>query len=711
MIFFLAAFLLAVTLTLNLLLFILEPTICHKIDAAVPWSVSVGRFSYLPPNYFLFREITLRETPCQQPAVRIARAVIRVSIRDFLFKQRLSPASISISRPCLDPYRLEAFLGRFKEDILAFWESFPVANLGLKVNHIRWNQPKGPVASASPFFSSFHMVIRDQNLWVKVAIEREMKKAFKIPFMPRFFRSRALSFKPVWACCLEGRLESQGLTLKALTLRRNNFFVRLWGQFRDHQWRLNGFGMIRTGPEARDQDGSTQKQPGWDQWFRQQMGRSQPRIGFDPDFFLTDLQVGGRLQYPYVYLDKTQFSLNNLPVDLTGRFSLQAPFDSDFKLILRPPGEKTAGAAEKAPTAVDLTVQYKGRRQAAGYIHHAEMDVNLPDTAGAGWPLDSWGVSLQDFHVALTPGQSIDFFVPRAVIHFGSESQPRRLELDHIQAGFIYRTSRYNVIQLKTPLYGGSLFGRMWMDKTSSPSALTSVLVLRDVRAHLLEAFLPYFTKVRGCLSGRIAFQNRPDMGVSGKMFINSGRLNDLEFFKWLAETFSLPSLRQIVFKDLAMDFFATPAGYGLDDIRLRSDEVELDGHFHVGADRFVDSKISLSLGRKVLKESPRFTRLLRMFERDVPSLVFDIKMSGPLDAMNFQWLQSTFKDRIRHKIPDFIERKIEREIDAILEPVDAGAQTSSPKNKRALWLAYGGKAGQRKRPGSGERVGGLSKD
>ena len=47
----------------------------------------------------------------------------------------------------------------------------------------------------------------------------------------------------------------------------------------------------------------------------------------------------------------------------------------------------------------------------------------------------------------------------------------------------------------------------------------------------------------------------------------------------------------------------------------------------------------------------------------------FDFRLSGSVDTMNFQWVPSAVKKKIQTRIPDFIERKIERNIDSLMEP------------------------------------------
>ena len=73
---------------------------------------------------------------------------------------------------------------------------------------------------------------------------------------------------------------------------------------------------------------------------------------------------------------------------------------------------------------------------------------------------------------------------------------------------------------------------------------------------------------------------------------------------------------------------------------------------------------------RELLKESPKFSRLLKLVGEDLESLRFNFQLSGILHAMNFQWLKSDLKKELQDRIPNFIERKIERGVEEAIESV-----------------------------------------
>ena len=101
----------------------------------------------------------------------------------------------------------------------------------------------------------------------------------------------------------------------------------------------------------------------------------------------------------------------------------------------------------------------------------------------------------------------------------------------------------------------------------------------------------------------------------------------------------------------------------GFQNIDLNTNDVKIKGDFTLKKDNGVDSTISLRFTKDLLMQSSKFRRVLSDFV-DEEELTFGFQLSGWQDAMNFQWLPSNTKQRIQSRIPDFIERRIERAVD-----------------------------------------------
>ena len=114
----------------------------------------------------------------------------------------------------------------------------------------------------------------------------------------------------------------------------------------------------------------------------------------------------------------------------------------------------------------------------------------------------------------------------------------------------------------------------------------------------------------------------------------------------------------------MVVKFFITLEKIQLSDLNLESPTVHLNGDFGVNPEGMVASKLVLGLSQKLLAQSPRLAQILKIFPDDMPFLDFDFQLSGNIEAMNFQWLSSEIKQKIEQRIPNFIEHRIETQID-----------------------------------------------
>ena len=222
-------------------------------------------------------------------------------------------------------------------------------------------------------------------------------------------------------------------------------------------------------------------------------------------------------------------------------------------------------------------------------------------------------------------------------------------------------------MKFTSDFYDGSLKGKGRVDIVHSPFIWDLDFVLRDVSPCNLESILTYFSKINGKLDGHVHYISYPRPEISGKFDIYNGDLHEFEFFEWLAGFFKIPSLNVVDFQKLSGRFLVNHDYAQLEDISLQSEDVTMEGYFRLFENDLVASKLSLELSREILEASPKFKLILKLLGKEFSSLKFDFQLSGLIKEMNFKWLDSYFKKRLRDSIPDFIERGIERKIENIL--------------------------------------------
>jgi hypothetical protein len=186
-----------------------------------------------------------------------------------------------------------------------------------------------------------------------------------------------------------------------------------------------------------------------------------------------------------------------------------------------------------------------------------------------------------------------------------------------------------------------------------------------------MENILEHFSKVHGKLSGQMRFCNHPDLNLKGGLVINQGYIQNFEFLKWLSGFFNLDSLKKIEFAQATSNFSIDPEGAGIKDLHLASSGLTMAGAFHLGNNNMVASKLALTCNRGLLERSAKFKPLMGLVGKDVNALTFEFRLSGNLHQMNFLWLESDFKRKLRDAIPGFLERSVERKIEESLENLE----------------------------------------
>ena len=283
--------------------------------------------------------------------------------------------------------------------------------------------------------------------------------------------------------------------------------------------------------------------------------------------------------------------------------------------------------------------------------------------------------SFEGLTMDMDAGSRLRLRVARGKLAYWISGNEHAVSAEDISATVNLGAERFHILEFGAPLYGGEVDGRVWVDMENDPPRLTANMNVDSIRAEQLKELLVHFGKLKGRMSGRLQLVTDPKVVATGEFSVRHGILDHFEFFEWMGATFHLPSLNRVEFREASTDLRMDVATIALENLKLDADKVGLEGYFHVDKSGLVNSKLSLSFSRKLVQESPKLRPLLGLFREKVPFLVFDFQLSGHQDAMNFQWLQSDFKKRIQERIPNFIERAIEKRIDDIM----TGTTSHSP--------------------------------
>ena len=243
-----------------------------------------------------------------------------------------------------------------------------------------------------------------------------------------------------------------------------------------------------------------------------------------------------------------------------------------------------------------------------------------------------------------------------------------RAFLDDFDVNFDFQTKSLKFIEFNSGIYGGLLKGEGYVDISESPLRCAFTVDIEGANADKFDSLLEYFSGISGKLNSHLYYRNHPDPVLEGTVDILRGSLDRVEYLMWLPTFFGIPELEKIDFKDSAVSFLLAKEVISLNKIEVNSESVKLKGYFDLYANDLVAGKATVILSKRILQSSPRQRVLAKRLDKDAVAANFDFQFSGTFEAINFKWLESELRDKIKSYIPDFIERSIERKIEKSLD-------------------------------------------
>lgn len=646
----LLAFAAGLTLALNILLAGSKKDIIKTVNAHLNHRLSIQNAFFLFPNIVVFQKAALTEktdTPAPRAFI-LPTIVLKLSLADLVKERRLLPSSMTVYEAKISYPHLNSFLRDNQQVLITFFENLPEG-------YFRIHLAKATLDLAQTAEPPDEMIVDAFVTFKGDALTIEGMLSGPDP-----------SSAPL-RCNLVGLFTPEGFLIDQLTFKRENTYLKLWGSFRESLMKLSGFALIDSRGGAADLKAAVRKFQRRRSLLRN-LQRPYPIEELaEADIYLFDINCLAQAAWPRVRIERLDMTINNMPVHAAGDLVISAPLGINMTFSFEPRALKSPLAAiiEKADIKIAGQIVKK--------VFEGESSVDLDFAESAeNRPLlfKKFEAGLKEIRLSFDHHERMKMHLGKASLTLWSDQGIHNILLDQVGTSFNLPAKELKIIEIHSPFYEGLLDGRIWIEPARLPWRITAAVTLDDVNADKLDALLIHFAKVSGRLSGRISLSSDPHFTIQGGLHLKEGHLKDYEFFKWLAQTFRLPSLREIDFHHLSTNFAVTMQEVSLKDILLDSPHVRIQGFFNVNKDNFVSSSLALAFSKTLLHESPKFRPILRIFDQDTPFLIFDFQLSGKLHAMNFQWLPSAHKEKIQDRIPDFIERKIEENIGEMIEPV-----------------------------------------
>ena len=640
-------------LLINLFLILAKKNIINDIYRRSRQRIFVKMIFYIPPTSFILKNVYISGVSYSQDNQINPPLTVRTtfSLKQLLINRNISLTSISFYHPEMNYSDLLFFLKNNLERIINLIVSLP------REESFKLSVKRSKIIVAQRDNLSSNILV---TLSLKVKNEKVKGSGLFITEIENSLQRKSALNEPL-KCVFNGRLTKSGISIENLNLIKGNLYSKLWGQVSDKSLSLNGFAFVNNFLKEK-----SKQRPSIDiinliklLFHRRKISSTVVGLSRD-DLNLLDINCQIELDPPSIKLKDLSFSLNNIPVMLKGNMVTSDPVSLNLILsthYLQP---------VQNPHRINLNLSGSFKNQAFNGL------ANLDFVKKKNSKLLPRQAQLEVEKLAFLLNENLfpELHLASGVLQYKGGDNSYSIRLDNLAAIFNLQDKRYKFVEFVALFCGGILDGRGRIDTASIPLRNIFSLNLKDVNANRLEGILSAFAKIKGKLSSQMCYKDFPDTVLNGEMIINDGELNNLDFFNWLADFFGISELRIIDFNKLTATFSVNPTEAKLKEILLRSDGVDLDGNFKLYKDNLVSSKLSLALERKLLERSSKFRPLLKLLGKDAENLKFDFQLSGVLSSMNFQWLESDFKNRLRNSIPDFIERKIEKNVEKILDPI-----------------------------------------
>lgn len=651
---------LAISILVNNLLTSSRDTIEQGLSDFFNQNISIESISFSPPNLIILKNVYIREvkrTEKSQP-FSIKRIKCMLSLPALIFKRNFIITNITLDKPRSNYFFIKKNFKEILEAINSLTQEQPL-KIVIKQALLDLSE-KGKFARWITLDSSFKIEVGKSlsslgsislgNLSVEDGVEKIGSEPKIIPL--------DYSFKAF--------LTNEGLMIENFEVKGTQFYMQLWGILEENVLTMNGCSSFVSSSEATLSSNNLHSMVG-----------SLSKIILHPlrtdvsdinknmyDFNIYDLACVIKLGFPSVYIENFSFSLKDTLFRLKGAVSLKPVPTLNLSFSSFPNQPKDVRLNN--PKRFDMTI--------AGTVLSGKFNgtVNLDFLKKTKTKTVLERIENKFKNLAL-----FDFVNEKIKVSFD------QLHLSYLSGGNLYnifmkdftchcglKNRKVKFLNFNSMIYDGFLEGEGLLDITQEPPRSSFDIKITDVSADRLHGLLAYCSKIYGKFSSQIHYRSHPYQKLIGKLIITNGLLDNIIFFNWVADFLQIPSLKKINFDSLSTEFIVTNESIGLKKINLYSKDLASKGNFTLYENDLVSSKLSLVLSKVLLKSSPKFSRLIKYLRKDTSTVSFNFQLSGLFHAMNFKWLESDFKQKLQELLPSRMEKRIEDEVEIIMESI-----------------------------------------
>lgn len=238
----------------------------------------------------------------------------------------------------------------------------------------------------------------------------------------------------------------------------------------------------------------------------------------------------------------------------------------------------------------------------------------------------------------------------------------QKLNFANLESKIYLNENGIKIKQLNFYGYGSSLSGELSLE-TKNKASLKFVLEGNglDVKS-LMQDIMISDKLLSGSMDIKVAFDNQQKDFLKGSCYIKKAAA-DLDI---LAAIVKLPSLNNVDFDSIKAIFSLSKTAIKVEEIKLLSPDVICEAHWDTNSK--IDGLFRLKMAAELLKKSESFRKLINLAKINDPYIEFSFLLGGMPRAVRIMWLKGEFKDRIEQGLPDWIERRIEKDLNKMID-------------------------------------------
>lgn len=625
-----------ISLFVNALLFFKKDSIEKMLSHQLKTPIQIHNIFYSPPNYLMLKNVALFENNSlnKTPILKSDSIFINFSFLNIFTKRQLTLKKILINGSQINKSNINLI---FKELIIPR-TNYPLKDdLKIEINNA---QLMSNVSNSSRNTISTNIQIKLTDRYILA--QGDINNLFSKNSNPLKFNFKA-------------RKTSNGTFIENIKLTHSNIDTNIWGTLRKNQLQLKGYSLAKLNNTQRKS--SIKQKP---KNFLSKITKKNNPTGLPfVDIFLLDLEANLTLTSKKININNLSFKLNDIPIVTTGYISLEDTINFYLESKIT---QKQTKNFEKFPFE---KIEIKNSGSLNNKLLTLNNKTHILFTPQAR--INELELSLKNLQANVLPLTSFRAIIENAKFNIKINKKNYSTSADQLR--FRTQLSKNNDYNMKfqASLYNGFIRGTIQLPKNLNSKKLTTLVNFKNIETQSIYNSINSFPNIKGKLSGKISTKISPSLKFNGNATITNGTIYDNDFFGWMANYFDLPGLEEVNFNSLSLKFSGTSELAEVDNIFLKSNEFGIKGHFYINKNRFVNSQVSLLFQRDFLKQSKKLKRLTKLVAQDINPLDFNFKLSGNIDAVNFQWLYSDFKKSLEERIPKRYQKKIEESIEDII--------------------------------------------